>query len=199
MVVFAFGEAHRSAEPLITTNNACPMAHQDPSEHLVLTRVRPRFQVETSLSIEEVESRIQQSLEAADAPCRGHVRKGYAALQLPVQDQHYWSPRLVITLEEREEAGTQGCKIRGLYGPRHEVWTMFVFFYALIGFGILMVAMIGGSRASLGRPSSILWALPVLVLVFASLWLVSYSGQKLGSKQMHVLHEFLEKSVGLEI
>lgn len=175
------------------------MAHQDPSEHLALTRVRPRFRVETPLSKEAVEARIAEALNAVDAPCRGKVHKGYAALQLPLEEQHYWSPRLVLTLEAPDGAGQEGCTIRGLYGPRHEVWTMFVFFYALIGFAILMVAMIGGTRASLGRPSAILWALPVLVVVFASLWLVSYSGQKLGAKQMHILHAFLERSMGMEI
>lgn len=187
--------------PPSTPKPAVPVQpeHQDPSEHLVLTRVRPRFQVETSMSMEEVERLIQEGLDAPGAPCRGSVHKAYAALQLPVEQQHYWSPRLVITLEDRADEGQAGCRIRGLYGPRHEVWTMFVFFYALIGFAILMVAMIGGARASLGRPSGILWALPLLVVVFASLWLVSYSGQKLGAKQMHVLHEFLERSTGLVI
>ena len=38
---------------------------------------------------------------------------------------------------------------------------------------------------------------PVLLLVFLSLYLVSYFGQKIGKKQMIILHRFFEASTGL--
>jgi hypothetical protein len=171
------------------------MSQHDPSAHPVLTRIRPRFQVDLPLSPQALEEGLRAGLTAPDAPCLGHVKHGYASLALPAADQHYWSPRLTLTIEEHDG----GSRLRGLYGPRAEVWTMFVFFYALLGFGIVMTAIVGLSRASLGRPSTILWAVPALAVAFATLWLVSYSGQKLGSGQMHVLHGFVERCCGREI
>ena len=114
---------------------------------------------------------------------------------LPVDQQHYWSPRLTISMEETED----GTIIRGLYGPRPAVWTMFVFFYALIALAIMVVGTIGLSRLSLDKPGTVLWWIPVLVVIFLSLYLVSYFGQKWSGDQMVVLHEFFEESVGLAI
>jgi cytochrome c-type biogenesis protein CcmH/NrfF len=51
----------------------------------------------------------------------------------------------------------------------------------------------------LGKSTTILWVVPLLVIVFGSLYFVAYSGQKLGYDQMVTLHHFLEKSTGLNI
>jgi len=102
---------------------------------------------------------------------------------------------LQISFEDTEE----GTLMRGLYGPRASVWTMFVFFYSLIGFAIIVVSIVGMSFLSLKKPATILWAIPILILVFLSLYLVSYSGKKMGYDQMVILHCFIEDSTGLDI
>jgi hypothetical protein len=144
--------------------------------------------------MDEVQARIRAALASPDAPCQGTLRSGYAALALPTADQHYWSPRLTLTLEETET----GCEVRGLYGPRPEVWTMFMFLYGLMAFGSIMVGLVGLSYATLGKNADILWLLPVFLLSWGALYLVSYSGQKLGEEQMHVLHGFLEDCTGVK-
>lgn len=131
------------------------------------------------------------------ARCTGMATEGFASLQIPDKDRHYWSPQLSLMMEELENK--EGTLIRGLYGPAPAVWTMFVFFYALIGFALVVVLIIGFSRKSLGMEAPILWWVPVLLLVFLSLYLVSYFGQKLGHDQMETLHTFLEECLGLEI
>ena len=95
-------------------------------------RVRPRFKIETPLKVETLTQRIALALDKEDAPCKGRINStGFGSIMLPVDQQHYWSPRLTISMEETED----GTIIRGLYGPRPAVWTMFVFFYSFIGFG----------------------------------------------------------------
>jgi len=157
--------------------------------------VRPRFECETSLSAAEITRRIQTALEQPDAPCQGRVSPGFVSLWLPAEEQHYWSPQLQMTIEESE----RGSRIRGLYGPRPAVWTMFVFIYALIGFSTVVVAVIGWSRRSLGLSAHILWWVPVLVLLFGSIYATSHFGQRLGHDQMSTLHDFLAESTGLRI
>ncbi len=171
------------------------MSHQTAEEHLPAYRVRPRFQIETIYSVTELADKINAGLQREDAPCKGRVQSTYASLYLPQEEQHYWSPRLTLTLEETPT----GSLLRGLYGPRPAVWTMFVFFYAIIGFAIMVISIIGLSHWSLGQNATILWLVPVLVLVFLSLYLVAYFGQKLGHDQMVTLHRFMEESTGLEI
>ena len=165
-------------------------------DHLPPYRVRPRFQVTSPDLPAVVEDKIREGLSEADAPCLGKVYSGYVSLQLPLEEQHYWSPRLTVTLEELEEGGSL---VRGLYGPRPAVWTMFVFFYSLIGFALVIVSIIGFANLSLDKSGAILWLVPILVLAFLSLYLVAYFGQKKGHDEMVVLHTFLEANTGLNI
>ncbi len=119
------------------------------------------------------------------------TRKAYHA----VEEQHYWSLQLQISFEETEN----GTMMRGLYGPRPAVWTMFVFFYAVIGFAVLIVSMLGLSFLTMDKPVTILWAVPVLVIVFFSLYLVAYSGKKMGYEQLVILHQFIEGCTEMDI
>lgn len=169
--------------------------HRPEEDHLPPYRVRPRFQVTSPDTTDDIEERIREGLAAEGAPCVGKVYSGYVSLQLPLEEQHYWSPRLTVTLEELEE----GSLVRGLYGPRPAVWTMFVFFYSLIGFALVIVSIIGMANLSLDKSGAILWLVPVLIIAFLSLYLVAYFGQQKGHDEMVVLHTFLEESTGLNI
>ncbi len=155
-------------------------------------QIRPRFRLVITQSAESIVEKVSLQLKQPESTCIGETRKGFIALQLPLAEQHYWSPQLSMTLDE-EDGETI---IRGLYGPRPSVWTMFVFFYAAIGLASLVITMIGLVNLQLGEPSHILWVVPVLLFIFLTLYLVAYFGQKLGKKQMGVLKEFFEESTG---
>ncbi|MDN5204691.1 hypothetical protein QQ008_25090 [Fulvivirgaceae bacterium BMA10] len=164
-------------------------------DHLPSYSIRPRFKIETAYSVEDLGEKIKMGLNQENAPCKGQVYPGYSTLYLPREEQHYWSPQLTLTFEETEN----GSLLRGLYAPRPAVWTMFVFFYSAIGFAILLVAVIGLSYLSLGKSATLLWLIPVFVVLFLTLYLVAYFGQKMGRDQMITLHRFVEKSTGLTI
>jgi hypothetical protein len=164
-------------------------------DHLPPYRVRPRFQVVTKDDFGQLEERIRIALKEENAPCTGRVNSGYITLYLPAEEQHYWSPQLSLTMDETEE----GTLLRGLYGPRPTVWTMFVFFYALLGFAILVISIIGMANRSLEKSGAILWLVPLLAIAFLSLYLVAFFGQKAGHDQMVTLHQFLDESTGLNI
>jgi hypothetical protein len=76
---------------------------------------------------------------------------------------------------------------------------MFMFFYSLIGFITLIAAMVSLSYWSLGQDSLMYWSVPALILVFLSLYLVAYLGQKFGHKQIVYIHHFLEECVGEKV
>lgn len=165
-----------------------------PDDPLSAHQIRPRFEVDVNFSVKEIEEKIKCALKAENAPCLGRVDHGFVRLMLPYEVQHYWSPQLSINLLEDGDRTT----IRGLYGPSPSVWTMFVFFYALIGLAILVVLIFGTSYISLDKSGAILWLIPVLVLIFASLYLVSFFGQRLGHDQIEILHNFVEASLGIK-
>ncbi|MFZ1809015.1 MAG: hypothetical protein WAU36_17415 [Cyclobacteriaceae bacterium] len=154
-------------------------------------QVRPRFKIETSYTSEQLLNSLKHALDKDDATCTGQVHAQYATIYIPHKDQHYWSPQLSLSVEETES----GSILRGLYGPRPVVWTMFIFFYSLIGVAILFIGVMGLSYWSLGKSTSMMWFIPVLVAIFLTLWLVAHFGQKLGHKQMEILQRFIEQAI----
>ena len=165
--------------------------------HLPPFAIRPRFQADLPMKQSTIVSKIKKGFSQPDATCVGVATEGFASIKIPVNDRHYWSPQLSLTLEEQEEKN--GTNIYGLYGPAPAVWTMFVFFYALIGFAIAVILVVGLSRISLDMDAPILWWIPVLLIILLSIYLVSFFGQKIGHGQMETLHTFLENSLGLDI
>ncbi len=169
--------------------------NQTSDDHLPISPIRPRFQIETTDSPQVLADKIRASLKSENARCKGRIKHGYATLYLPNEERHYWSPELTLTIEESES----GALLRGLYGPRPAVWTMFVFFYSLIAFSVLIVGIIGLANLSIDKSGAILWLIPFLIIIFLTLYLVAYFGQKIGHDQMVVLHTFIEESTGLVI
>ncbi|MEP2024651.1 MAG: hypothetical protein ABJH98_17430 [Reichenbachiella sp.] len=145
-------------------------------------------------SPEKIATQLKDRIKISDDGIHGTVIEGHATLSLPPRDQHYWSPQLSLSFESSET----GSVLRGLYGPRPEVWTMFVLFYSIIGFAVLVILVIGYSNWTLGQSAQILWLVPALVGIFLTLYLVSYFGQKMGRKQIVTLHNFVEKALDVK-
>lgn len=160
-------------------------------DHITITRIRPRIRIEAEESPEQLYRSIKEQLAKPDIECEGQVLPGFATFYPKESDQHYWSPQLTIHFEKSEK----GSLIRGLYGPKPSVWTMFMFFYSFIGFVTMIAAMVSLSYWSLGEQSLIFWSVPILILTFLSLFLVAYLGQKFGHQQIVSIHRFLEECV----
>ena len=169
--------------------------NESKEDHISLREIRPRFRVESPYSMEELMSKLKNGIENPEASCIGKVIHGHATFSPPVKEQHYWSPQLGLSFEMTEK----GTLLRGLYGPRPEVWTMFVLFYSIIGLSGLVVLIIGMSQLSLGKTANVLWLVPVLGSVFLTLFLVANRGKKLGYEQIQLLHHFLERTLGFPI
>jgi hypothetical protein len=165
-------------------------------EHLPTCKVRPRFQVATSFSLEQLVEKIQTGLGKEGALCKGWVHiSGYGKLLIHQEDQHYWSPQLSLTLEK----SGKGSILHGVYDPREAVWTMFMFIYFVIAFATVIISIIGISNLFLGKPGLVLWLVPFLILTFLTLFLFAFIGQRLGHDQMITLHQFLEETTDLII
>lgn len=156
--------------------------------------LRPRFTILSDRSIDELCDMFRDQLQKPDTAYSGKVRSGFVSLYPKSEDRHYWSPHFSLSMEasEVEEGKTL---ISGIYGPSPEVWTMFVFFYAITGLSIVIASVIGFANRSIGESGAILWLVPVLVLIFASMYSVSYFGQKKGHDQVEGIYRFLSERI----
>ncbi|MCG8308120.1 MAG: hypothetical protein MI975_12065 [Cytophagales bacterium] len=158
-------------------------------------RIRPRFKEKLNLPPEEIIRKIQKGLEDNRESWLGKIVDHHIIIKIPAKDQHYWSPQLTLELE-----GQNGeTLIRGLFGPKPAVWTMFVFFYSSIGFLTLMGLIFGLSQMMLNMKAYGLWAFPIGSALISGLFLLSKIGQRLGRDQMQRLVDLLHRSLEMPI
>ncbi|GAB4408960.1 MAG: hypothetical protein OHK0053_35740 [Microscillaceae bacterium] len=154
-------------------------------------RIRPRFRKEVALSPEQIRAAFRHKLSQEDTGCTVTFFTHHILLKVAPEAQHYWSPQLDLSMEETEN----GTLIRGLYGPKPAVWTLFTFAYMVLGIFATFALMVGFSRWSLGLDAPILWLMPVFAGLAFLLYLGSQLGQKLGAAQLFLLHHLFEEII----
>ena len=154
-------------------------------------RMRPRFEYVAPCPPEAGPGRLTAALARADAPCRGQVFGNHAVLHVLHAEERVWSPFLSLDLAWHPE----GTVVRGLFGPKPSVWSLFVASYAICGFSVLFAGGFAIVQGSLGQAP---WALAVLPLAAVSA-LATYAfaryGQQRGRGQMDTLRAFLEDTL----
>ncbi len=158
-------------------------------------RIRPRFRATSPVDRQTIIARLQKALEEQPPKCHGIAIDGHIILRVLPEEAHYWSPQLSILLDQEEDE----TLIRGRYGPKPNVWTLFTMSYLAISILATFLSIIGFSRLSLGLSANVLWALPVLAAAAVGLYISSQLGQKLGAEQTFTLHHFFEEVLGQKI
>lgn len=158
-------------------------------------RVRPRFKQLSPFSKEELIQRLEEKVASCPTCIEGKLMPTHGLLRIKPEDQHFWSPQLAISFESTPE----GTIIRGMYGPHPTVWSLFVLGYALLGISFFFVALVGFARMSLALSYGIIWVLPVILLLYLVMYLLSQTGQKIGAEQTFLIHHFYEDAIGEKI
>ena len=149
-------------------------------------RIRPRFKEKVTGTTEDFLTGIKEAIDQ-NPEFTGLVSEQYCVIKICLEDRHYWSPQLTLTLEEISEGGLE---IRGLYGPKPSVWAVFFMSYAALAVLSLFAGVFGLSQIMLNNSAPILWAIPIMGAVAAGLYLVAQGGQKIGAEQMFRIHHF---------
>lgn len=153
--------------------------------------LRPRFKKQLVLQPKQVEKKFIDYLNRPDAKCIGNVVSKHIVLKVPKNIVHYWSPELAMDLFENDK----GTEIRGLFGPAPNVWTMFIFFYMLVGFLGLIFTMYGFTQYSLGKAPVALWAFPITIAVELTIYFIAQSGKKIAHEQITYLNNILNEII----
>ena len=111
-------------------------------------------------------------------------------LQIPDEDQHYWSPEFHVTVEKIKG---NGSLVRGVIGPKPKVWTMFMFFYSAVIVLLFLGISMSVSQWVLGMDAPFLWSIPACAGLWITLLIAAKFGQFKGHKQMERLWHFLNE------
>lgn len=154
--------------------------------------IRPRFKRRSQRTKTDILAAFGEQLKGAPGNVRGYIVDHHIYLGICEEEKHFWSPQLSVELLDDDE----GLEINALFGPSPQVWLMYIFVYAFLGFLAFVVLIVGGSRWNLGMSAGILWFIPVLAALTILAIITAKTGQKLGHDQMHELYDFFNDVVG---
>lgn len=139
---------------------------------------------------------MSDALDNTDKRIEGVIIGNHVMLDVIKEDRHFWSPQMNFrfTIDEDEPDIT---KVRGIIGPRPATWTLFMFFYFLVGTIGFLLSSYGLSTWSLGEYSITIWAFPVSLIVIATAFIAGKIGERLGKDQTRLLTAFLNESINL--
>ncbi|MGW8122424.1 hypothetical protein ACV07N_07165 [Roseivirga echinicomitans] len=152
-------------------------------------RIRPRFKTTVTGTTKDYIIGIKDAIDDNEE-FMGLVSEHYCVIKICLEERHYWSPQLTLSLEETQEGSIE---VRGLYGPKPSVWAVFFMSYAALGVLSLFAGVFGLSQVMLEKSAPILWVIPIMAAIAIGLYLVAQGGQKVGAEQMFRIHHFYEQ------
>jgi hypothetical protein len=155
--------------------------------------LRPRFKMNFDESHQNLIGKFKYILKNKTSKFGILISDGHVIIDIPMEENHFWSPQLNI---EIERIGEKRSLVKGLFGPKPQVWTLFMFIHFAMA-----VAFVGFSIAAYVQ-----WTLKgdyktvfIVTLSLPILWIVMYFlgriGKKTGHKQMNELHEFMMETL----
>ncbi|SEE21863.1 hypothetical protein SAMN04487765_1798 [Tenacibaculum sp. MAR_2010_89] len=152
--------------------------------------LKPRFQIDFEMKADLLLEKIKTNIDE-NQKFKMKVVDNHIIVDVPEKENHYWSPQLQIEIEELTEYTS---KIKGLFGPKPQVWTLFMFIHFGVATAFLIFAVVAYSNWSLKKSGFF----PIVMLVVLPLlWIVLYAigsiGKSTGKKQMDELKEFTKQ------
>ena len=159
-------------------------------------RIRPSFRQVLKCGSAEARERIVEQVRLNHPTYEVKSFPNFICLRIPVDERHFWSPRLNISLSEEEPGQTQ---VRGTFGPNANVWALYLYGYLITGLIGLFSGIFGGCQLALGIPA---WGMSVfsgMLAIAIALFLISLLGQRLAAPQSKALEQIYVDAVGQEV
>ncbi|MBK7981213.1 MAG: hypothetical protein IPK06_14645 [Ignavibacteriae bacterium] len=154
------------------------------------TELRPRIKIISKLGREQVMDIILQKIYDPNSQFKGWIKEGFAVIYTLQNDKHIWTPQINLQIDEIEN----GTEIRGTIGPNENIWTAFAFTFSILGFFAFACLFWGLSRLSLGYSATILWAVPIILIIILGVYMLAKIGQQLSRNEVRQLRKFVESA-----
>ncbi|WP_291866772.1 GTP-binding protein [Maribacter sp.] len=154
--------------------------------------LRPRFQL-------DIEQPSEELLIAFDtkpkAPFLVNRLDNHIFIKFNTEETHFWSPQLHLEITNTTPTAS---KIYGLFGPNPTLWTFFMFLHFGVATIFIALSIWAYSSATLNKPYTMqLILMLIMVLVWFTLYAFGRAGRKKGKPQMHMLHKFMNTTLGI--
>jgi hypothetical protein len=151
--------------------------------------LRPRFTIDLDENRDKILKNFADEFKKESCIFFGNISDGHVFISISKKEEHFWSPQLHLEIIESTESTSL---IKGLFGPKPKVWTLFMFVHFVIGISFLGFATLLYTNISLNE--SVFF--PLIMVVFLPLiWMLLYFlgkiGKNTGKNQMRKLHDFM--------
>jgi len=156
--------------------------------------LRPRFQLELEQSAATILEEFRKELKEKPCEYPSKFSDGHVSIDVPIKNAHFWSPQLNVEVVSLTESS---CLVKGLFGPKPQVWTLFMFVHFVLGFLFLCFGVVLYVRIRLEEA----FIMPLMLVIFIPLvWVLLYFlgriGKSTGQPQMEELHDVFVKITG---
>ena len=152
--------------------------------------LKPRFQIDFEMDSKSLLDEMKKHLSDV-SEYRMKLVDNHLVIDVPDKETHFWSPQLHIEIEDVTDLKS---KVKGLFGPKPQVWTLFMFLHFFIATAFLIFGIIAYSNWALDKSSILpIVMLVVLPIVWVLLYFVGTIGKATGKKQMDELKDFTKK------
>ncbi|MBT8385277.1 MAG: GTP-binding protein [Bacteroidia bacterium] len=160
--------------------------HNDQLNKVLL---KPRFKIERNESKDVIIEKFKKEFSSENCIYCTKIIDHHIVIDVPKDEDHFWSPQLHIEVESNEENKTI---VKGLFGPKPQVWTFFMFIHFAVAVAFIVFFVVAYTRWNLKQDYT--FAL-IMCIAMPVLWVILYIlgqlGKKKGYKQMVQLETFL--------
>jgi len=155
--------------------------------------LRPRFKMDFDESQEVIISKFKDNLRESNCKYCSKIIDGHIIIDVPIGESHFWSPQLNIEIEKIKQ---NKAIVKGLFGPKPQVWTLFMFFHfamavAFMGFSVMAYVQ-WTLKTDYAFSLMTVIALPILWVL---MYFLGRLGKRTGHQQMNELYEFMMKTL----
>lgn len=160
--------------------------HNDQLNKVLL---KPRFKIERNESKDVIIEKFKKEFSSDNCIYCTKIIDHHIVIDVPKDEDHFWSPQLHIEVESNEENKTI---VKGLFGPKPQVWTFFMFIHFAVAVAFIVFFVVAYTRWNLKQDYTFALIMCIAMPVF---WIILYIlgqlGKKKGYKQMVQLETFL--------
>ena len=150
--------------------------------------LKPRFKMSVEDDPTVVIEKFKSAFMLGGSQFIGKVVDHHIIIDMAESTQHFWSPQLHVEVEANEEEITI---VKGLFGPKPTVWSLFMFVHFAVALAFIVFLVIAYSRWSLGQAySTAVFICGSMPIVWFILYFFARIGIKKGRDQMRQLHNY---------
>ena len=155
--------------------------------------LKPRFKIEVNESEEDILNKFKDALEKKEYKHRGKIIDHHIVIDVPIRDDHFWSPQLHVEIEKDENKNTI---VKGVLGPKAQVWTFFMFLHFAVFVAFFVFLVMFYTKWSLKQDYTFAMIMFIIMpIIWVILYFVGQLGKKFGYDQMVELHDFLIRTL----